>query len=52
MKLYALVDIDESEFAEIMRNLEEARQTIYECYSRLGEIGVLTIKNETAVSGN
>lgn len=47
------VVIDKGELDAILADLEQAKRTIYSCYSRLEELGVLHIEEkEDAASGN
>lgn len=45
------VEIRDGEIEQILRELNEAQEKIYQCYSRLQEAGVVVIRKET-VSGN
>lgn len=46
------VSVQDGELESIMKELSDAQEKIYECYKRLENLGVLTIKKEKAVSGN
>lgn len=51
MNRYAIdIEIPEGKVKEILDRLTEAQETIYECYTELTKLGVLTIKEAT--SGN
>ena len=43
------IEIQEGEVKEILDKLNEAQETIYNCYNRLQEIGVLTLKEKPTV---
>ena len=43
------IEIQEGEVKEILDKLNEAKETIYNCYNRLQEIGVLTLKEKPTV---
>ena len=45
------VSISKSELNEIMQELEQAKRTIYKCFSRLEEMGFI-VTGEKAASGN
>lgn len=50
---FVRISIDKSEIDDILQELEQAKKTIYKCFSRLEEIGlVVTGKEENAASGN
>ena len=52
MKKYLLtVEVQEGELQEIMSELQAAQETIYKCYDRMKNAGVLVVKEEAA-SGN
>lgn len=42
-KGYIRIEIEDGEIKKIMDQLTEAQETIYKCYSKLQDIGVLTI---------
>lgn len=46
------VKVDGEELAKIMDDLAKAQETIYNCYSRLNDLGVLEISEKSAASGN
>ena len=50
-KFLAEIEIDEGELEAIFKEMEAAKETIYRCYDRLRELGLVTIKKEAA-SGN
>lgn len=37
------IEVKNGEVEKILKELDEAREKIYECYSRLQDVGVLTI---------
>ena len=45
-KYIAKIDIADKELDAIMENLDKARELIYECYSKLRELGI-TVKKDT-----
>lgn len=45
------VEIQDGEIEQILRELNEAQEKIYQCYSRLQEAGMVVVRKETA-SGN
>ena len=50
---YVKVQIDDEELKEIFKALDEAKETIYNCYSRLAGMKICTVaKKEDAASGN
>lgn len=44
------IQIEEGELKDIFEELTKAQETIYKCYNRLQQLGVLTIKKSP--SGN
>lgn len=50
-KYVAFIEIEDGKVDAIMQRLEEAKNTIHECYMELENLGVVTIK-EKAASGN
>ena len=46
------VVIQDGELEEVMRELQEAQDTIFRCYSRLEKLGVLRIEKKDTASGN
>jgi|GEM_PF-7080487 len=48
--LNVIMNISGGELEQIMRELAEAQEKIYDCYRRLGSLGFLTIEETT--SGN
>ncbi len=49
-KYFARVEVDNKKLTEILDALEEAKNTIYRCYSELQDLGVITVleKNDAA----
>lgn len=46
------LEIKDDEIERIMKELDEAQETIYRCYVQLKDLGVLTITQAKAASGN
>jgi len=46
------ISVPDGELDEIMKRLNEAQETIYQCYSRLEKLGVLRIEKKDTASGN
>lgn len=48
-KFFVELSIEDSELAEVLHELEEARETIYRCYERLRDMDVVVLRgaNET-----
>ena len=42
----ALVEVKEEELDDIFRELEEAKRKVFRCYSRLSELGILSIRKK------
>ena len=52
MRKYSInIEMPKGEVKRILEELEAAQEKIYECYSKLRDLGVITIKEETT-SGN
>lgn len=51
-KYFALLQVDDEELEAILKDLADAQEKIWSCYSRLKEIGVVEIKKSEAASGN
>ena len=45
------IEIPEGEVKQILDELNEAQSKIYECYSRLQDLGVLTVVKKDAAGG-
>lgn len=45
------IEIPEGEVKQILDELNEAQRKIYECYSRLQGLGVLTVVKKDAAGG-
>ena len=54
MKNYLVhIEVESVEFEKTMEELNKAQETIRECYYKLAEMGVLTVREKTeAASGN
>ena len=54
MNIYlAHIEIESGELEKVMEELDKAQETIRECYYKLAELGVLTVREkEEAASGN
>ena len=37
------LEVEEEELGSVLRELQEARETIYRCYSRLEEMGAIRV---------
>lgn len=48
----ATISVSDGELDEIMAKLNEAQETIYQCYSRLEKLGILRIEKKNTASGN
>lgn len=46
------VKIDDEELSKVITDLAEAQETIYRCYSRLKNLGILEINTKKAASGD
>ena len=42
------IEIPDGKVRELMERLDRAQEEIYECYSELQRLGVVTVKEETA----
>lgn len=51
-KYYWKMVVKRGEVEKILEELEQAKKTIYECYSKLWEMEVLEQVNEEAANGN
>jgi len=49
---YMKVEVKDGELEQVMSELEQARQTIFNCNEKLRMLGVVVIKKEEAASGN
>ncbi|MBQ8698609.1 MAG: hypothetical protein IJ521_06390, partial [Schwartzia sp.] len=47
-RFYARMDVEDGELEEIFSEMREAQKTIYRCYSRLEELGVLVYRKKEA----
>ena len=54
MKNYLVhIEVESGELEKTMEELNKAQETIRECYYKLAEMGVLTVREKTeAASGN
>ena len=50
MNTFIRIEVRDGEDEEILRELNEAQEKIYECYSKLKELGVLVTSKEAASS--
>lgn len=46
MALYMKIQIAKRELEQIFEDLEKARETIYRCYNKLDELGVVELTND------
>lgn len=44
--------IEDKELADILQTLDKAKETIYECYSRLERLDFLSVRKESTAAGN
>lgn len=53
MNKYSIsIKAKDGELEEILKELNDAQEKIYRCYTRLQNLGVLIIDKEEAASGN
>lgn len=46
------IEVEDGEIDNILHELDQARETIYRCYSRLNDLGMVVVKNKETASGN
>lgn len=46
------IKVDDEELAKVLKDLTEAQEIIWDCYTRLKNLGVIEIKKNEAASCN